>query len=109
MGLQAHSRQTIARQVKLRNSFRNGNVSAIRYNAGETPHIGVLPSFLTDQLKGTSRNNDTYVVYSYQTPIGWSNCDGRDEWFIPDVTYSITTTHHQTLLKVITGTSVYDG
>lgn len=102
MGLAARTRQKIDNHIERRETFKYGNVSAIRYNAGETPQTGILPGFLRDQLKAVAKDNDLYIVYSYQTPIGWSVCDGNDNWFIPDVKYSVSTTHHQSLLKMVT-------
>lgn len=108
MGLSMNTRTKIANHIRLRNPFKIGNISAIRYNAEELPHTGRLPSYLADQLKGVLKDNDVYVIYSYATPIGWSRCDESDNWFIPQVKYSITTTHHQTTLKVITSTNTYN-
>jgi hypothetical protein len=38
-----------------------------------------------------------YVVYSYQTPIGWHTTEGV--WTVPDTRYSVTTTNHQRTLR----------
>lgn len=38
-----------------------------------------------------------YVVWSYQTPIGWHLSSG--EWIIPDVRYSRTTSCHQSEVR----------
>lgn len=107
MATSFNTRQRIHKLVSRHEEFRIGNISAIRYNAGDSPSTGILPQHLTDQLKGALTDNDVYIVYSYATPIGWVRLDGNDNWFIPDVKYSVSTTHHQTLLKVITETSVY--
>lgn len=42
-----------------------------------------------------------YVVYSYRTPIAWHITlrNGATEWIFPDVTYSSTTTRHQTKIR----------
>jgi hypothetical protein len=41
-----------------------------------------------------------YIVFSYQTPIAWQVMEGSLEagWWLPDVTYSLTTTAHQYLI-----------
>lgn len=36
---------------------------------------------------------DTYVVYSYWTPIAWAYADGRREF--DETRYSVTTSKHQ--------------
>lgn len=97
-----HTRTIIANHVRRHEEFRKGNISAERYEAGNLPRTGQLPSFIADQLKAVIRENNTYVVFSYNTPIGWVILDGNDNWFIPNVKYSTTTTHHQHLLKVFT-------
>lgn len=38
-----------------------------------------------------------YVVWSYHTPIAWRL---GEEWTIPDIKYSLTTTGHQNLVRV---------
>lgn len=38
-----------------------------------------------------------YVVWSYSTPIAWRSESG--EWIVPNVTYSLTTTRHQSQVR----------
>jgi hypothetical protein len=47
------------------------------------------------------KNPDTkfYIVFSYFTPIAWTWINGHDEWFIPPVAYSATTTKHQKIVR----------
>lgn len=47
------------------------------------------------------RSNTDYVVYSYNTPIAW-HIQGNvfDEWVVPEVSYSATTTQHQNKINV---------
>jgi hypothetical protein len=80
--------------------FKRGNLSGERFNAGEYVPIGRLPRDYVSQIRQASHDNDLYVVYSYGTPIAWCKCDGKDEWVKPDVKYSVTTTHHQSLITV---------
>lgn len=97
-----NTRLIMAKAVRAHEPFIRGNISAYRYSQDETPRTGQLPGFLADQLYGALLDNDLYVVYSWKTPIGWVRLNGKDEWFIPDITYSVSTTHHQHLLRVIT-------
>jgi hypothetical protein len=39
-----------------------------------------------------------YVIYSYATPIAWKRSDGA--WFMPDDSYSVTTSRHQGIVRV---------
>lgn len=38
-----------------------------------------------------------YTVFSYQTPIAWHR-PADDLWIIPDASYSVTTSRHQSLI-----------
>lgn len=43
-----------------------------------------------------------YVIYSYATPIAWHITVGDlSEWIYPDVTYSRTTSAHQTKIRAV--------
>lgn len=102
MGTQMNTRLIMAKAVRSYTPFKRGNISAITAKTGDFVQIGQLPGFLSDQLYGALLDNDLYVVYSFQTPIGWSRMNKKNEWFIPDIRYSSTTIHHQGLLRVIT-------
>lgn len=84
-----------------------------RYEAALSAHLpfkeGAAISAINGKHYGTGRlPNDwagkyafddvAYTVLSYGTPIAWITTGG--EKVIPDVSYSVTTTHHQTLVKV---------
>ena len=57
---------------------------------------GSLPPDECDRLRQAIAERPTYIVYSYNTPIGWLESDG---WHIPDVRYSVTTSRHQSKLR----------
>lgn len=97
MGTQWTTRQKIAINLKNRTNFRFGNISGEwwEYN----PPKGRLPEEWAMQLNSDVKDKDVFVVFSYGTPIGWSF---DQNWTIPDVSYSSTTTHHQSVLKVAT-------
>lgn len=62
---------------------------------------GQLSDELRKQLNSDIGEIPTYVVFSYNTPIGWNNGkNGKGSWIIPDVKYSNTTTNHQGLLRL---------
>lgn len=63
-----------------------GVFGAGQREAGQLPHGGRL-RFLED--------DPYYVVYSYDTPIGWCNQSG---WTVPTTYYSVTTSKHQNAL-----------
>lgn len=59
---------------------------------GGADTVGYLPERFHEQVREAD-----YVVYSYQTPIGWVTADG--DRVIPDVGYSPTTGQHQYMVK----------
>jgi hypothetical protein len=86
--------------------FERGNLSAKYVEARTLDSSGRMPADYAERLKMDNNLNAVFVVYSYQTPIGWCVIDNQTqnplEWVIPDVTYSVSTTHHQSLLSVMT-------
>jgi len=59
------------------------------------PYYGAIPRRIGDILDAQFRaGNIDQVIYSYRTPIAWHDV-ARNVWVRPDVTYSITTSHHQ--------------
>jgi hypothetical protein len=59
---------------------------------------GMLPRVEADILeRSIKRCGQVFVVWSYDTPIGWRDDMG---WRVPDVKYSCTTTNHQNVLAV---------
>lgn len=103
MGTSIQTRKIMQDSIDNLKPFKRGNISAERFNTGDYIHTGELPSFLQSQLNGLNLDYTVYVVFSYKTPIGWIAMGQTNAtWFIPEVTYSISTTHHQHLLMVIT-------
>ena len=98
MGLQQTTRNKIDKHVNGHEGFKLGNISASVYGEGKYAPKGRLPDYIADQLNA---RNSVYVVYSYQTPIGWCNYNAINaNWFIRSVRYSNSTTHHQHVLEV---------
>lgn len=85
-------------------TFKRGNIHAEMVRTGYYVEMGQLPHFLKDQLKARIDPRIwTFVIYSYKTPIAWATLDENGkpfDWFIPEVHYSVTTTHHQHLVRV---------
>lgn len=102
MALHGQTPAKIEKHVDRHEPFKIGNVSAKRYETGDSIQYGQLPPFLASQLNGLSLDYTVYVVYSYQTPIGWTKISDQDDWFIPAVKYSVTTTNHQNVLRYAT-------
>lgn len=68
-------------------------------------YLGWLSEMWQDDFTETYDDID-YVVYSYATPIAWHMKSG--EWVYPPVSYSPTTTGHQSVVRTALGIN-YDG
>lgn len=61
--------------------------------------FGRLPAEHVARLRDdTARHGIDMIIYSYATPIAWHVCGFG--WRVPDATYSVTTSRHQTLVRV---------
>ncbi len=97
MGTQLETRRILSISMKDHIAFKRGNLSG-RYWYLDT--FGQLPQVWRIELKAAYDEFQTYVVFSWQTPIAWRSLRHNAEWVIPDVTYSVTTSHHQSLVRV---------
>lgn len=62
--------------------------------------VGELPVKYHDSVRAAR-----YIVFSYETPIGWTGADGTRT--VPDVGYSPTTGQHQYTVKHAWGLTVH--
>jgi len=104
VGLKQHTRQRVEYLINRHEEFNQGNITAKRLEAGDSVSNGWMPADWFEMLRKDVRDNDVYAVYSYRTIIGWVKLDGNDDWVIPPLKYSVTTTHHQSVLKYATRT-----
>lgn len=103
MATQFKTRQMIAMRVARRQEFMISTGNLTGKNFGVIPYFGDfghLPQEYKEDLRKIMATTGAYVVYSYKTPIGWLAKTEGAEWQIPNVTYSSTTTHHQSVLSV---------
>lgn len=93
------TRCKIAEAMANRTNFEYGNISGEWTEEHNLGYTGRLPDNLLELLKEQHRDKDIFVVRSYGTPIAWA-FDQR--WFIPHVSYSMTTSHHQSVIRAAT-------
>lgn len=91
--------RTVASVIAARKEFKGSNmhgknVARYCYTKNTDPH-SQLPVEYQQQLMADNTKGDTYIVYSYQTPIAWC-ANGR--WTVPNVKYSQSTTRQQSKL-----------
>lgn len=105
MGTRTITRKIMQNGTDELKSFQRGNLSGRVVECRTLYQTGQLPTDLAYEMKQANNLNALYVVYSYQTPIGWCVIDNQTQrpskWTIPDTTYSVTTTHHQSLLRTM--------
>lgn len=87
--------------IARREAFDAGSLTArtVRW----MPSSGRLSEDLVHELREDIATNreadaDTYVVYSYGTPIAWSRV-GIPTLTIPNDRYSVTTSRHQSVVR----------
>lgn len=99
MAIGIKNRQKIIEHIASLDNFVIGNMRGAWYPNGTGPTVGKLPPELRRSLRGTGHVLEdmmpVYVVYSYDTPIAWRRPGGP--WRRPEVRYSVTTSHHQSL------------
>lgn len=71
----------------------NGALSAETYASS----MGVMPDSEREKFYADANAVD-YIVYSYSTPIAYHNSI-TDEWTVPEVKYSVTTSRHQSVVR----------
>jgi len=80
--------------MRERAPFRHGNTAG----SVSLDSFGQLPEpFRTELCDARDRGTLAYVVYSYATPIAWLD---RGAWTVPGVRYSVTTTNHQSAVRM---------
>lgn len=74
-------------------AWKNAN-GTLTGSPGSAWMTGRLPAEYRDAAQ-----HAVYVIHSYATPIAWQTADG--EWIVPDVSYSSTTSRHQSLARSV--------
>jgi hypothetical protein len=80
-------------RVSKRQPFRN-HTGTFRGVVGFPGSLGELPTYWRNRFPA---RGVVYTIMSYDTPIAW--LDHNDEWTVPDVRYSPTTTFHQGVVR----------
>lgn len=88
-----HAQRDRERLVELSNAGTawHNATGSLRGVPGTNWETGRLPAEYRESF-----HRSTYAVYSYATPIAWLS---GTAWFVPDVTYSSTTSRHQSFVR----------
>ena len=97
-------------QEQARNALRSerpfqSSTGSLRGTQGSTRNLGWLADHPEKMEIRRLLAEATYVVWSYDTPIGWVVEDevGNSERYYVDVVHTVTTSHHQSLLRYAWG------
>lgn len=91
------NRQKIIDHISDLDCFVIGTMRGCYYPDASRLDTGKLPPEWSAQFKAVP--GPVYVVWSYATPIAWHAASGVNDWMMPDVRYSNTTSHHQSLAR----------
>ena len=101
MGMRA--RDTAERAIRCNQAFQN-STGSLRGTRGATRDLGWLRSHAERDYIKDLLSRATYVVWSYDTPIGFvSEDDGEVQRFYVDEHHTVTTSHHQGVLRMAWG------
>lgn len=99
MATHGKARERTIKDLSNLKPFKRAGFAMSAVEGGMTQGTGQMPEPYAEQFK-TLRDAGllAYVVMSYVTPIAWVTTGGQT--IIPDVSYSMTTSHHQSLCRV---------
>ncbi len=96
MALKGYGKRIIQNGVDNLTPFKMTSVSGKWFDSWADVSTGQLPNPDSYGWK----TGKVYVVFSYRTPIAWTYSYQGNDWMIPDVKYSPTTTNHQSVTSV---------
>lgn len=96
MAFSQKNRIAVGKAIHDRKPFKHASMSGEWISEYGLSH-GRLPQETIDEMQKLLKDRDLYVVFSYGTPIAYA---WDKEIHIPDHKYSVTTTHHQTIVKL---------
>lgn len=98
MAFQQKNRIKVARHIANREPFEHAAMSGRWLTENDiNSSYGELPPQYVKELRNLLSAANVYVVFSYRTPIAYA---ASKEFTIPDVRYSVTTLHHQSIVKL---------
>lgn len=104
MAMGRRGRDAAERAIANCQSFQN-STGSLRGTRGNTRNLGWLSSHRDAARIQQLLLNATYVVWSYETPIGWVTEDetGNVTFYYVEVTHTTTTNQHQSVLRTAWG------
>jgi hypothetical protein len=96
MAFSQKNRIKVALAIHNREPFKHASMRGEWISQGQGWY-GQLPQETVNTMRELLKDRDLYVIYSYATPIGYA---WDREIHIPDHRYSVTTTHHQSIVRL---------
>jgi hypothetical protein len=101
MALMKAGKAALARMVSEKVDITHGNTSGRTLQRLAVLSYGRLPQNDRATFARDVSESETYVIFSYETPIAWYRFDTA-QWMVPQVTYSPTTNQHQHAVRMAT-------
>lgn len=98
MAFSQKNRIKVGKLIHERKEFKHASMSGEWVTAGGANwgQLNWHPETVA-KMQELLKERDLYVVYSYATPIAYA---WDREMHVPDHKYSVTTTHHQSIVKL---------
>lgn len=102
MALRAYGKNAIQKFVDDGTEFNHGSLKGKKFDSWYAVPLGRLSNHPdVANYNHFFARRSVSVLYSYQTPIAWK-FEGENDWFIPEIFYSVNTTNHQNVARMAT-------
>ena len=82
--------------IRDRVNFIGSNFVGITQSPNNDPEFRTYGQLDTNNIMNLEKDQPSFIVYSYSTPIAWF---GKIGWVIPAIKYSQTTSRHQSIVR----------
>jgi hypothetical protein len=82
--------------IKDRVNFIGSNFVGQTTSPNSDDHLPFFGQLDQNNIMNLKKDEPSYIVYSYATPIAWF---GKIGWVLPAIKYSQTTSRHQSIVR----------
>lgn len=100
MGLKAYGKKAIQAFVDDGIEFDHETIKGKKYGRWDEVPLGRLSEKRPPNYDEHWSAHPVRVIFSYKTPIAWRFDGTAQDWTVPEIHYSVTTTHHQNVVRV---------
>lgn len=98
MATHGKARERTIKDLQNRKPFKRAGFAMSAMEGGSSERGRMPEPYFTQYRLACAAGIVSYTVMSYGTPIAW--CTSGGQTIIPEVSYSMTTSHHQSLCRV---------